>query len=163
MNESILYEVLINNQDAIAVTPQDVQTLDVVALGDGHFHVIANAQSLNIHVLSHDIARKEMTLKIQNRVVDLKLSDPVELQIKAMGFERNGKSDVNEVSAPMPGKVLSIVAGPGSEVNEGDPLVILEAMKMENVLSSPRSAVVKEVHIKEGQTVDKAQVLVTFE
>ena len=67
-----------------------------------------------------------------------------------------------ELVAPMPGKVLSVEIGEGQEVGEGDPLLVLEAMKMENVLKSPRSGKVKGISAVAGTAVEKGAVLVTF-
>ena len=63
----------------------------------------------------------------------------------------------------MPGKVLSVEVVPGQSVSKGDALLILEAMKMENVIKAPQDAVVKEVNCKQGEAVEKGVVLVGFE
>lgn len=64
--------------------------------------------------------------------------------------------------APMPGLVVRVVAEPGLEVAAGSSLVVLEAMKMENDLKAPGAAVVEQVLVAAGQTVEKGTVLVTF-
>jgi biotin carboxyl carrier protein len=69
---------------------------------------------------------------------------------------------VNELKAPMPGLVLDIVVSEGQEVKKGDALVVLEAMKMENILKSPADVVVKKISVKKGTAVEKNQVLVLF-
>jgi biotin carboxyl carrier protein len=65
-----------------------------------------------------------------------------------------------ETRAPMPGKVLQVSAEAGHEVNPGDPLLILEAMKMENVLAAEIAGTVKEVHVKPGDMVEPGKLLV---
>ncbi len=65
-----------------------------------------------------------------------------------------------ETRAPMPGKVLQVTAEAGSEVNPGDPLLILEAMKMENVLAAEIAGTVKEVHVTPGDMVEPGKLLV---
>jgi biotin carboxyl carrier protein len=65
-----------------------------------------------------------------------------------------------ETRAPMPGKVLQVSAEAGREVNPGDPLLILEAMKMENVLAAEIAGTVKEVHVKPGDMVEPGKLLV---
>ena len=70
---------------------------------------------------------------------------------------------VNEVLAPMPGLVIQIIAKEGMQVVKGDPLIVLEAMKMENMIKSPTDGIVKSVEVQQNKTVDKNQVLIRFE
>jgi biotin carboxyl carrier protein len=63
----------------------------------------------------------------------------------------------------MPGKVLQVSARPGMEVKPGDPLIILEAMKMENVLCAEIAGAVKEVHAEPGDMVEPGKLLVLIE
>ena len=65
------------------------------------------------------------------------------------------------VAAEMPGKVVKIVAGAGESVREGQGIVILEAMKMENEIPSPVAGVVSEMAVSEGQTVEAGAPLFT--
>ncbi len=64
------------------------------------------------------------------------------------------------VRAPMPGLVLGLPMEPGAEVERGQTVVILEAMKMENDLASPITGKVKEIRVSKGQTVNQGDVLV---
>jgi biotin carboxyl carrier protein len=63
----------------------------------------------------------------------------------------------------MPGLILEIRVKEGDAVSEDSPLLILEAMKMENVITSPREGVIKSISVKVGETVDKKQLLISFE
>ncbi len=69
----------------------------------------------------------------------------------------------DQVRAPLPGKVIGVRAVVGQQVGAGDLLCLLEAMKMENELYSPRDGKVKEVLVKEGESVELDQVLITLE
>jgi len=71
--------------------------------------------------------------------------------------------DEKTLSAPMPGKILEIKTKVGDQVDAGQPLVILEAMKMENVMPAPSSGTVKEIPIKVGQNVTQGEKLVIIE
>jgi biotin carboxyl carrier protein len=64
------------------------------------------------------------------------------------------------VLAIMPGKIIRVMVGPGQKVKEGDPVCVLEAMKMENELHAHQSGTVRVVHVKPGDDVEKDQVLV---
>ena len=70
---------------------------------------------------------------------------------------------VNDIKAPMPGLILEVNVKEGDEVKEGDYLLVLEAMKMENALTAPRDAVIKSISVEKGQTVEKNQLLIEME
>lgn len=67
------------------------------------------------------------------------------------------------IRAPMPGKVVKILAAQGSEVAEGQGVIIIEAMKMENELRAPKAGKVAEVFVAEGQTVENRAALISIE
>jgi biotin carboxyl carrier protein len=68
-----------------------------------------------------------------------------------------------QIVAPMPGKVLQVLVSEGQEVAAGDGLCILEAMKMENRIVAEAAAVVRAVHVRDGQTVDGGTLLLELE
>ena len=63
----------------------------------------------------------------------------------------------------MPGLILEILVTKSVTVKKGDPIIILEAMKMENILTSPIDGVIKNIEVKAQQTVEKNNVLISFE
>ena len=75
------------------------------------------------------------------------------------GGDHSGDATIH---APMPGLVVGVLLEVGAEVNAGQPVVVLEAMKMENDLSSPISGKIKELLVSKGQTVDLGDVLVVI-
>jgi len=68
-----------------------------------------------------------------------------------------------DVKSPMPGLLIKLKINIGDYVKVGEPLLILEAMKMENEIRSPANGIVKEIHFKEGQSVEKNSIILTFE
>ena len=67
-----------------------------------------------------------------------------------------------DLKAPMPGLVLKVLVKPGDVVKKNDAVLILEAMKMENVIKAPGDAVVSAVHVQERVAVEKGQLLLNF-
>ena len=78
-------------------------------------------------------------------------------------YSDSSEDDITELNAPMPGTILEIKVSKGDKVKKDDSLLILEAMKMENVLTSPKDGVISEVIVKINETVDKGTVLLNFE
>ena len=73
------------------------------------------------------------------------------------------RSSTPEVRAPMPGLIVRILVDSGQEVEAGDGMLVIEAMKMENELKAEGAGLVEQIHVKPGQTVDKGDLLVSFE
>lgn len=74
-----------------------------------------------------------------------------------------GAGGAARIKPPMPGKIVSVAVHEGDEVQAGDVLVILEAMKMQNEITAPAAGTVKKVHVEEGQAVEGKDVLVELE
>jgi biotin carboxyl carrier protein len=70
---------------------------------------------------------------------------------------------VKKIVAPMPGKVVRILAREGTEVQAGQGIIVVEAMKMQNELKSPKQGVVQKIEVTEGATVNAGDVLVIVE
>ena len=83
--------------------------------------------------------------------------------LESMGFGVVADKRHTHIKAPMPGLVLEINVSEGQLVNEGDKILILEAMKMENSLVVPVNATIKKILVSKGQAVDRGQVLVELE
>lgn len=102
-------------------------------------------------------------MSVGSRQVEVLLEDEVRRRVRAQ--ERGplaGPTTVKEIRAPMPGMVVAVEVEEGSEVRPGQPLVIIEAMKMENEIRATSPGRVREVGVEEGQPVEKDQVLVVL-
>jgi acetyl/propionyl-CoA carboxylase alpha subunit len=80
-------------------------------------------------------------------------------EVEARSSSRHGASATPEMTAPMPGKVLKILVSEGDTVAAGDPLIVLEAMKMETTLFAEGAAVIRKIGVSAGQMVDHGAVL----
>jgi biotin carboxyl carrier protein len=97
---------------------------------------------------------------VREREFDFSVLTPVEAIDEVSEATGRGSS---RVEAPIPGKVVAVAVGPGDEVNPGQSLVVLEAMKMENELTADRGGRVAKVHVAPGDTVDTGALLVELE
>jgi 3-methylcrotonyl-CoA carboxylase alpha subunit len=92
----------------------------------------------------------------------LKRHDILAESVFASGFDSHGH-DSNHVNSPMPGKVIRIQVKEGDQVEKGEALLIIEAMKMENLIVSPRNAIVKAINVAVNDRVESSTILVEFE
>jgi len=76
---------------------------------------------------------------------------------------QEGQSSTVIIDAPMPGKIIEILVEEGSEVNAGEPVIILEAMKMQNEIATPIDGVVKKISIRQNDSVMKDDILMEIE
>ena len=88
---------------------------------------------------------------------------PVSLKRKRYLAQQADASSAVSIEAPMPGKIIDIMVEEGSEVKEGEPIVILEAMKMQNEINSHISGIVKTVSVKKNEIVMKDDVLIEIQ
>ena len=74
-----------------------------------------------------------------------------------------GGSSQNSISSQIPGRVISVSIGKGDSVKKGDNIVVLESMKMQVAIKSPRDGVIKELKVKEGQSISRNDVVAVLE
>jgi biotin carboxyl carrier protein len=135
---------------------------DLVPIRPGTFHILKDNISYNAEVIQADYKTKTFILKINGQVHTLALQDRFDLLLDQMGMSPVVNNKINEIKAPMPGLIVAITVQPGQEVKKGDPLLVLEAMKMENILKSPGDGIVKTVKVNLRDNVEKNQVLIQF-
>jgi len=89
------------------------------------------------------------------------VEDEREKRLRAAGRESNSGSGEFHLKAPMPGLVVAVVVGEGQEVQKGQVLVILESMKMQNELKSPKAGIVSRIKVKAGERVEQKATLLS--
>jgi biotin carboxyl carrier protein len=147
------------------------RTVRVSPLGPGIFEVRIGDQVHRVDAYRHDHGTlsllvdgasysatldergSKVHVRLEGSVFPVEILDEKKLRLRraAGRFTVEGKQTV---TAPMPGKVVKVLAAVGAQVKEGQGLVVIEAMKMENELKSPKDGRVVELHVREGQTVE---------
>jgi biotin carboxyl carrier protein len=102
-----------------------------------------------------DTSTKEVVLRIGGQRYTVAIQEPIDQLLHRMGLDLSAVKKVESVKAPMPGMVLKVLVTPGQQIAKGDGLVILEAMKMENVLKAGGPATVKSIRVQERTAVEK--------
>ena len=135
---------------------------DLAKISDRHYHVIHESKGYNIELVSEDPASKTFVLKLNGINYVVELRDKFDLLLNKLGLTGAAAGKVNNVKAPMPGLIIELRVVEGQSVQAGEPLLILEAMKMENIIKAPADSIVKSVKIKKGDSVEKSQILIEF-
>ncbi|CAM4103120.1 biotin carboxyl carrier protein [Pedobacter westerhofensis] len=160
VNEKYDFELLEEN-GAFKLAGQDLQ-LDRHEPGAGHVHIIYNHKSYRAEVVSQDQDNKTAVVKVNGTLYNVAAEDQYDGLLKAMGLTGAAGKMALELKAPMPGLVLSLNVTEGQEIKKGDSLLVLEAMKMENMLKAASDGTVKKIFVAKGDKVEKNQVLIEF-
>lgn len=155
------FKLTVNDQHTFDISQAEVESLDVS--GNCRYHLIHNHQSLKAEVLHGDFQNRNYEIELNGNRYKVKISDALDQLISEMGLSAVTSLAVNELKAPMPGIILDLMVEESQQVEQGDALLVLEAMKMENTLTAPRSGTIKSLHIEKGSTVDKNQLLLEME
>lgn len=132
-----------------------IHTVDARVLEHGAVSLIVDGRSYDVEL---DESGDEVQVLVDFELLAVDVADEraVSLRAGAAGFSVTGKV---LVTAPMPGKVVRVLVAPGAQVTEGQGLVVVEAMKMENELKSPKAGTVAELHAVEGAAVESGAKL----
>ena len=155
-----VFEIALSD-DAFVVNGRPVRW-DITTIQDGYFHILLNHKSYRAEIVERDLQAKRFVFKINGRHYPVLLKDKFDLLLEKMGMNVNAGARVNQVRAPMPGLIIQMNVNDGDVVKSGDTLLILEAMKMENIIKAPGDATVKSVKVSMGEGVEKNQVLIEF-
>jgi acetyl/propionyl-CoA carboxylase alpha subunit len=141
----------------------DFYSLDIEKVDAQTWHILKDNMSYYVQWIERNDEAKTYTLKVNGSLIVLEAKNEFDILLEKMGMANVGSAKVSKLKAPMPGKVLDVLVTVGQEVVKGDGLVILEAMKMENVLKADDVGVVKSVNVSIGEAVEKNNVLIEFE
>lgn len=136
---------------------------DVKKIKNNTYHILKDNKSFNLEVLSVNWEKKSFFVKVNGEKHRFTVKDRFDELLHSLGMDNLTGSKVADLKAPMPGLVLEVSVKGGQQVEKGDALIILEAMKMENVIKSPTDGVIKSISVNKGDTVEKNQLILNFE
>jgi biotin carboxyl carrier protein len=157
------YKVKFNADSLLMGQVDDKEfTWDFEKIDSSSFHIIFNNRSFIAHVAKRDLSKQTLEIMVNHKMYNLTFSGRMDEMMKVLGIEKKEDGRDNIIKAPMPGLVLNIPVKTNQKVNKNDTVIILEAMKMENNIKSPKEATIKECLVEKGATVEKNQVLITL-
>ena len=148
-----------NGRYRVAV-PDGTRLVDAARVGEYGLSLLLDGAGRSREVqIAPAGARGEFLVSLEGRTVPVTVNG--RRSKRTSGDAAGAGHGEQAIVAPMPGRVVRVLVGPGDAVEARQPLVVVEAMKMENELRSPRAGTIKEVTVSAGMSVDAGRVLVT--
>ena len=161
-NSAVKTNISIKDNEFEGVLNEKLVKGNFIKINDYQFHIIFNNISYNIDLMKTNRDDKSLTIKVNSVKFNLQLKDKYDELLHSLGLDNLTTKKASDVKAPMPGMVLSVLVKEGLEVKKGDALIILEAMKMENILKSPNDGIIKKIIANKGKAVEKNEILIQF-
>jgi biotin carboxyl carrier protein len=162
-----MIKVQVGQHEAKEFSTEDLKMmsneLDIKEFSAGNFSILKGAESHEIRIQSIDKEKKIVYVSINGKATSFSIKDKMDLLLEKLGFDTTKSTKMNQLKAPMPGLVIEYFVKEGDEVQAGDKLMILEAMKMENVIKATGEGKIKKLVVTKGNTVEKNQLLIEFE
>src|ERR1051326_6073202 len=132
--------------------------LDVVSAQDGMLSLLVQGKSYEV---KQETVGAESNVVVGQERFMVSVRDPRSFRSRRRGGAN--EQGVMKIKAPMPGKVVRVLAGVGTAVEAGQSVLVIEAMKMQNELKAPKNGVVKKINGAEGAAVEAGQALAEVE
>jgi len=139
----------------------ELYEVDIVKVSNQEFSMLYHGRSFNIEVIESNVP-KHFNVNTLYFKFDVEVIDN-ESRYRQSRMQSKQIHNDNTIRSPMPGKVVKVYVKPGDVVEEGQSLIVLSAMKMESEFKAGKRGIVREVPVKEGETVDNNQLLVLIE
>ena len=148
-----------NNQILVDAIPFE---WDLSRIDSRHFHIIHDHRSYEAEIVKVNWEEKKFVVKVNDRKFEIHIKDKFDMLLEKMGMSDLASQHATDIKAPMPGLIVDILVKEGDPVKKGDSIMILEAMKMENVIKAPGDGEVNSILVSKGDSVEKNQVLLGF-
>lgn len=160
VNGQFEFEVLDErNQKLVNGVPVEI---DLYPVNAHTFHVLYRNRSFDAELIELNKEERTCIVKINSNRYSMTITDQFDQLLHQLGMDNLNALKVSDMKAPMPGMVLKILVSEGEEVKKGGNLLVLEAMKMENIIKSPADVTIKSIKVKPSDKVEKNQVMLVF-
>ena len=135
--------------------------IDIAMVEKGVYSIIYNGHSYNVELIEGDTSKKYVVNTFARTFhVTIVDAETKYQRSRQQGMDAEG---ANDLSSPMPGKVVKIPVAVGDSVAAGQTLIVVEAMKMQSEFKASGDKMVKEILVREGDTVDAHQIMMKLE
>ena len=152
------------NDQSLDFKQEQIDQLDMIFdVNAKQYHILKECKAHRAKLSHNPNNPKEITILLNGTEHKVIVKDSVDQIVDEMGLSVVEDAAAGDVMAPMPGLILDIMVNAGDAVSKGDSLLILEAMKMENVIKAEADGTVKAVSLSKGDTVEKNQLIIEME
>lgn len=163
MKDKLLYRAIVDDHDNVDISESTLDDIEIIYDQKGSpTEAIINHKKWPIEILEGSSALS-YRISVCGILFSIQLQRPVDIMVEKMGYSSKVGEAERNIKAPMPGRIANLSVSPGEEIKEGQVLLSLEAMKMENVVKSNVTGKVRKIHIKMDDTVAKNQLLIEID
>jgi len=160
------YDIILNNEDQTVDVTKSGSTITVERNGQKfsfQFHrttsgFILESNGKIFHTNLQSKVGSKSTVNVNDHTIIFDWKDPYQIQTG-----KGSGADSGEIKAIMPGRVVKVLVSKGQDVEQGQPLLVLEAMKMENEIKAAKAGKISAIHVSEGASVESGGNLVSIE
>lgn len=136
------------------------QSMQLLSLEGNHAVVSNGHKTFEIWVVEEQSGH--LNLNVDGIEIKIEKRERLADLFEKIGYHEDAKNTISEIKAPMPGTIVEILVEEGQEIDTNDPILILEAMKMENIIRATSPATVTEIVASPGAVVQKNDTLIKF-
>ncbi len=156
-----VFDVALNLDESTAEINKDDIEFELVERSDSQILFRVGTKLHKIRNIRVDGGEIECT--VDGKWITANLKNEQQLLLEKLGFKTASEKSIGSLQAPMPGKILELLSSEGDEVELGEPVAILEAMKMENELKAPCAGTIQSISVTTGASVEKNQIILEIE
>ncbi len=150
------FEIILSENGQVTVNGEKVQCDVQRGSRAEHFSLIIEGRS---HQIWLEPINGALRVHVGGFDFNVRVEDERLHRLRQIAVHETSSHEKGQIIAPMPGLVVKILVEPGQQIQKGQGIIIVEAMKMENEIRAPISGVVKEVKVQSRQAVEKGEIL----
>lgn len=152
------FEVELDKDGRLTINGETRQ-VDFHHISEALYSVLINNKSVEALVERHE---GRYQVLIEGDLYEVEVLDERQQRLMSASSGFSAAQGEITIRSPMPGLIVAVRVSEGDQVRKGQPLVVLESMKMENDIKAPRDGKVERIHVEKGQTVEQNKALITL-
>ncbi|WP_396635987.1 biotin/lipoyl-containing protein [Maribacter sp. R77961] len=146
-----------------SLSADDLSSLDIQTLTDATYHLLDNGKAYHVELTAANFSDRTLSVLINGNKYQIRIKDSYDQLVDQMGLLSGAFQKAKDIKAPMPGLIMNVLVEVGQEIEEGTPLLVLSAMKMENQILAQGAGTIKAIEVNVGDAVDKGQLIIEME